>query len=74
MLWPRFVAELGQAVRLLQGVPKLGPEYRAGPPGVRRLLLTETQFYLYYRYYPAQKRVVILSLWSTRRRRSPSLR
>ncbi|TKD08850.1 type II toxin-antitoxin system RelE/ParE family toxin [Polyangium fumosum] len=73
-LWSTFVAELAQAVRLLRAVPELGAEYQAGPAGVRRLLLEKTQFYVYYRYHPTKALVVILSIWSTRRRRSPSLR
>ncbi|MDI1477445.1 type II toxin-antitoxin system RelE/ParE family toxin [Polyangium sp. y55x31] len=73
-LWPKFVAELAQAVRLLRVVPEVGAEYQAGPVGVRRLLLEKTQFYVYYRYHPTKALVVILAIWSTRRRRPPSLR
>ncbi|WP_437914051.1 type II toxin-antitoxin system RelE/ParE family toxin [Sorangium sp. So ce302] len=74
-LWPVFIAELAQAVRLLRTAPELGHEYQAvRTHGVRRLLLERTQFYAYYRYHPTKALVVILSVWSTRRRRPPSLR
>ncbi|WP_437564918.1 type II toxin-antitoxin system RelE/ParE family toxin [Sorangium sp. So ce542] len=73
-IWPLFVSELAQAIRLLRVAPELGPEYQATRPhGVRRLLLERTQFYAYYRYHPQKALVVILSVWSTRRRRPPAL-
>ncbi|WP_437956630.1 type II toxin-antitoxin system RelE/ParE family toxin [Sorangium sp. So ce119] len=72
--WPLFVSELAQAIRLLRVAPELGPEYQAARThGVRRLLLERTQFYAYYRYHPQKALVVILSVWSTRRRRPPAL-
>jgi plasmid stabilization system protein ParE len=75
-LWPLFVSELAQAVRLLRVAPELGPEYEQAERsrGVRRLLLEETQYYAYYRYHSAKALVVVLCVWSTRRRRAPSLK
>ncbi|WP_437672615.1 type II toxin-antitoxin system RelE/ParE family toxin [Sorangium sp. So ce131] len=74
-LWPLFVSELTRAVRLLRVAPELGPEYQTDRArGVRRLLLEKTQFCAYYRYHPAKSLVVVLSVWSTHRRRPPSLR
>jgi plasmid stabilization system protein ParE len=71
----RFVSELAQAITLLGGAPQVGPKYQEGPKApVRRLLLPRTQFHVYYRYQPAKDVVEILTVWSTRRGRGPSLR
>ena len=73
-LWPIFTAELAQVIRLLRVAPELGPPYEAAAaPGARRVLLGESQFYVYYRYHRAKELVVVLSIWSTRRRQPPFL-
>ena len=69
-----FVLELAAVVRLLRLAPELGPLYAAGGRPVHRVLLQETQYYVYYRYERAKNIVVILTVSGTQRRRGPVLR
>lgn len=72
--WPLFTAELDQVIQLLRESPELGHSYvGARAQGVRRILLEKAQYYVYYRYLRAKARIDVLSIWSTRRSRPPSL-
>jgi plasmid stabilization system protein ParE len=69
-----FRDELRRVFELIAGYPEAGavsddPEL----PGVRRILLPWTQYYLYYRVSEREKKIEVLGLWSTRRGDLPSL-
>jgi len=75
-----FVAELTSAIELLGSQPGAGAPYatrEAGGKGeavaIRRLLLRETEQYLYYAVDPAAARIVIHTIWGARRRHGPNL-
>ena len=46
-------------------------EHKTGK--VRRLLLTETQHYLYHRYRPERDELIVLLVWGFARAREPKL-
>lgn len=65
-----FADELEQALRALEGAPGLGVRYEPRP-GVRRLLLRQTHYHLYF--LEEQERVHVLAVWSAFRGRGPGL-
>ena len=69
-----FIDEFDRAVELLMKTPDLGAVYapKAGF-GVRRLLLSRSQHYLYYVHRRNQNLVRILAVWSCYRGREPDL-
>lgn len=73
-LAPRlFEEELAKALQLLRGAPLAGPPY-AHPRrrDVRRLLLPETRYHLYYCVTDGDG-VIVLAVWSALRGRGPQL-
>jgi plasmid stabilization system protein ParE len=67
--------EVASAVALLIAHPEAGARFlRARQPGVRRLLLRETQHHLYYRVERDRGVIRILALWHTARGRGLRLR
>jgi plasmid stabilization system protein ParE len=62
--------ELASAISLLKAAPKMGAPY---PPGVRRVLLPESRYQLFYVYDEAANRIDVIALWSSHRR-PPALR
>jgi plasmid stabilization system protein ParE len=70
----RVSLALAAGIELLQRYPLTGKAYRSHQvKGARRLLLSELQYYLYYTYDPNAQQLLLLSVWSTKRRR-PSLK
>jgi hypothetical protein len=70
----RLTEELEGAFRLLTFQPLAGclvPDSRI--PGLRRILLRNTQHHLYYRIDQSLGAVVVLAFWSTRRGSQPDL-
>lgn len=69
-----FLDELEWALGILGATPELGPRYKGSSvPGVRRLLLQETQHHIYYVFDSARSQVIVLAVWSTRRGTGPPL-
>jgi plasmid stabilization system protein ParE len=69
-----FRAELRRAFALIAEYPEAGAIAEdVELAGVRRVLLVDTQHYLYYRVHRAAKRIEVLAVWSTRRGEPPSL-
>jgi plasmid stabilization system protein ParE len=69
-----FVGEFEEAVRLLAEMPTIGPRFRrATIPGVRRLLLRKSRYWIYYVHDDARSVVYVLSVWGTRRGMDPPL-
>jgi plasmid stabilization system protein ParE len=67
-----FGSELRRAFELIVQYPEAAPTARHPElPGVRRVLLPRTRFYLYYRVAPGG--VEVLALWHTSRGESPRL-
>ncbi len=69
-----FAYELEAAFTLITGLPFAG-EHLAHPriPGLRRILLGESQHYLYYSVSPEEDAVEVLALWHTSRGKEPKL-
>jgi plasmid stabilization system protein ParE len=66
-----FKSELERAFELIVQYPEAAPIARTPElPGVRRVLLPRTRFYLYYRV-TSQGTVEVLALWHTSRGESP---
>jgi plasmid stabilization system protein ParE len=69
-----FLDELDQAIELLSELPDIGsPFRRANRPGVRRLLLRRSKYWVYYFHDQRRSIVYILALWSTYRGSDPTL-
>ncbi|WP_437906596.1 type II toxin-antitoxin system RelE/ParE family toxin [Sorangium sp. So ce327] len=69
-----FADELAAALRMLQRTPETGAPY--GPKakdGVRRVLLSRTQYYVYYAVEPEARFIGVLAVWSCLRGKPPSL-
>jgi plasmid stabilization system protein ParE len=69
-----FADELASALRLLRRTPEMGAPY--GPKandGVRRVLLSRTQYYVYYAVEPETRFIGVLAVWSCLRGKPPSL-
>ena len=68
-----FLSELSESFELIAGAPQIGRLYRASPVRqVRRLLLRETRYHVYYVIVADEVRV--LALWHARRGVGPPLR
>jgi plasmid stabilization system protein ParE len=65
-----FADELEQALGALESSPRLGVRYEPRP-GVRRLLLRQTHYHLYF--LEEEERVYVLAVWSAFRGRGPRL-
>ncbi len=69
-----FLDELDQAIDLLSDLPDIGsPFKRTDRPGIRRLLLRRSKYWIYYFHDRRRSIVFILALWSTFRGSNPSL-
>ncbi len=69
-----FLDELDQAIDLLSDLPDIGsPFRRTDLPGIRRLLLRRSKYWIYYFHDSRRSIVFILALWSTFRGSDPSL-
>jgi plasmid stabilization system protein ParE len=64
--------EIGEALSLLSRQPEAGIE-APRLPGVRRLLLRQTQHLIYYRVLREHREVRILAFWHTSRGSRPPL-
>lgn len=66
--------ELQLAKEHLERFPEAGRLIRRrGFPGLRRLILRRTRYYLYYRYFAEDGEVWIVALWAAMRQRGPTL-
>jgi plasmid stabilization system protein ParE len=65
-------SEIGEALSLLSRHPEAGTE-APQLPGVRRLLLRQTQHLIYYRVLRGRREVRILAFWHTSRGSRPPL-
>ncbi len=64
--------EFEEAVRLVAAMPEVGaPFSRTAIPGVRRLLLQKTKYWVYYAYDVRHAVVYVLAVWSARRGTPP---
>lgn len=69
-----FDQELIHAVSVLMEQPHLGVVYtRLRGALIRRILLPQTEQYLYYAVDPVASLVIIHTIWGARRGRSPAL-
>jgi plasmid stabilization system protein ParE len=69
-----FIDEFNRAVELLMTAPDLGAIYTPKAAfGVRRLLLSRSQHYLYYVHRRDRHIIQILAVWSCFRGRGPRL-
>jgi plasmid stabilization system protein ParE len=69
-----FLDELDQVERLLRANPEAGitcAKHRSGV--VRRVLLTRTEYHLYYQFRAERNEIVVLSVWGATRGRGPKL-
>lgn len=70
-----FASELAGSFDLLAAAPEIGRRYRhKGIDGLRRLLLPATRYHIYYVFDRDAATIVVLSVWSAVRGRSPRLR
>jgi len=70
-----FVDELAGGLDLLQTVPDLGKRYRHRKiRGLRRLLLAQSRYHIYYVHLADRNQVIVLAVWSAVRGRQPRLR
>lgn len=69
-----FLDEFAQAIDLLSAHPDIGsPFKRTDRPGIRRLLLRRSKYWVYYFHNRHQSMVYILTIWSTFRGSDPPL-
>ncbi|HEX7150519.1 MAG TPA: type II toxin-antitoxin system RelE/ParE family toxin [Thermoanaerobaculia bacterium] len=69
-----FRAELRKAFGLISEYPEAGTVAEdVQLTGVRRVLLVDTQHYVYYRVSHAARRIEVLAVWSTRRGEPPTI-
>ncbi len=67
-----LLEEFEEAVRLVAEIPEIGaPFSRTAIPGVRRLLLQKTKYWVYYTYDARHAVVYVLAVWSARRGAPP---
>lgn len=66
--------EVHRAFEALKATPSLGiPARDVRAPGVRRLYLSQTRHFLYYRVDEERAEVTVLRFWHTSRGRPPRL-
>jgi plasmid stabilization system protein ParE len=69
-----FETEFEHALSLLLGAPRAGrPWPTTRRPGLRRLLLSKTQYHLYFTLEKNETVLVILVVWGAQRGRTPKL-
>jgi plasmid stabilization system protein ParE len=69
-----FLNEFQSALDLLEELPDIGPPYRHSKrPGIRRLLLTRSRYWVYYFHDRGRAIVYVLAIWSTFRGSDPEL-
>jgi len=70
-----FIEELRETLDRLRDNPELGPVYVAkrSRRQVRRILLTKTGHYLYYRINHSADLIEVAMIWGTSRARGPVL-
>lgn len=69
-----FLAEFEAAVRLVSEMPGVGPRFRrATIPGVRRILLRRSRYWVYYLADEARQILGVLAVWSAHRGSDPPL-
>lgn len=69
-----FIDEFERVVDLLREMPGLGPRFRrATIPGVRRILLRRSGYWVYYVPDEPRSLVYVLAVWSGRRGSDPNL-
>lgn len=69
-----FRDELRRAFALIAEYPDAGPIAEdVSLEGVRRVVMSGTQNYVYYRPNLAEKRIEVLAVWSARRGEAPRL-
>jgi plasmid stabilization system protein ParE len=67
-----FRRELASAFDLLQSSPEMGTRYDdADVPDLRRVLLPETRYHVYYVYQADLNQILILGIWSSQRGHAP---
>ncbi len=67
-----FRRELASAFDLLLSSPEMGARYdEADVPGLRRVLLPETRYHVYYVYHADLNQILILAIWSVLRGHAP---
>ena len=70
-----FANELSRFLVLLAEMPETGRSYpHAQIPGLRRVLMPETKYHVYYVFDPIRTEVVVLAVWGSARERGPVLR
>jgi plasmid stabilization system protein ParE len=69
-----FLDELGKAERMLRAHPEVGIVYTVQRSGaIRRILLIESEYHLYYRYVPSRSEIVVVAVCGAVRGRGPRL-
>ena len=67
-----FRRELASAFDLLLSSPEMGARYdEADVPGLRRVLLPETRYHVYYVYHADLNQILVLAIWSVPRGHAP---
>lgn len=66
-----FSDELARMIALLQQNPELGIRVRGRE--IRRLLMPDTEHFLYYRVRPRAKRIEVVAVWHAARQFGPPL-
>lgn len=68
-----LIEEFENAIRILEEMPE-GPRFlRATLPGVRRILLRRTGYWVYYVPDTSRTLVYVLAVWSVRRESDPPM-
>lgn len=69
-----LVDEFEEMVGLLQILPEVGHVFRrATIPGIRRILLRKSRYWLYYIPDPSHSVVYVLAVWSAHRGSDPAV-
>lgn len=67
--------EFAASIRVIRDFPDVGIPYRHRKiPGMRKYVLLESNYILYYIHLPVSHEVIILALWSGDRGRNPPIR
>lgn len=75
-LAPRLLLEESErALRLLMDLPEVGTKYDQAPfPGVRKIFLRRSSYWIFYLHDRDNSIIYILTIWSTARGSDPPLR
>lgn len=72
--YSRFQEEMDRVERLLRDNPEVGVVSEAHRSGdIRRILLLETENYVFYRYRANRNEITVLCVWGVPRARRPRL-